>query len=154
MPGRQSGSGVLASTMPRAQNSAAKDSPLLRRRSTFPIWGFWVPVLYISMVYAVRYHIALYKLYTLITIERLLMRRKKGKEGGEADCNQQWRPKSRPNKARLRRNTLLFNVIFFRLFSIVILNAIFPNNLSDDFICFWTRIETNSDEAHYIPVPI
>ena len=112
MPGRQAGSGVLASTMPRAQNSAAKDSPLLRRRSTFPIWGFWVPVLNISMVYAVRYHIALYKLYTLITIERLLMRRKKGKEGGKADCNQQWRPKSRPNKARLRRNTLLFNVIF------------------------------------------
>ena len=29
---------VLASTMPRAQNRAAKGSTLIRRRSTLPIW--------------------------------------------------------------------------------------------------------------------
>ena len=150
MPGRQAGSGVLASTMPRAQNSAAKDSPLLRRRSTFPIWGFWVPVLYISMVYAVRYHIALYKLYTLITIERLLMRRKKGKEGGKpiAISNGGQRVDlTRPGSAA----TLFFSMLFFQALQYCHLKR----NFSKQFvICFWTRIETNSDEAHYIPVPI
>ena len=41
---------VLASTMPRAQNRAAKFSTLLRRRSTLPI-----QVYYLSMLYRVNY---------------------------------------------------------------------------------------------------